>query len=198
MNSKAEIDSIIEKGNLIIRQFEKFNNKTVDLDSLENLFKRLDKLYNEIHVYYRVNNSSSFDFFYKIYTELEELFELKNDQEFTNKAMKEYNSFDSNNEIDLIEWILKYERPEHFYDTLENEYNLLQELNTSDLNITVDISKYKNSYDFNIKYWNHWLDIYFKYRPEKDEDLNKIKDHTIVNYLIFHNKYIEILGKYIK
>jgi hypothetical protein len=192
MRNNPELEFIIRKGNITLQELNNYKNSTVELDDLEEFYKKLEKLYSEVHVYYRLNNSSSFEFFCKIYSELEELFELKNDQKFADKAMKEYNSFDSNNEIYLIEWILKYERLDNFYDSSDNDYNLHQKLNTTELNIIVDITKYKNSYDFNIKYWNHWLDIYFKYRPVKDEDLNKIKEHTIVNYLIFHNKYIEI------
>ncbi|OAD45597.1 hypothetical protein [Polaribacter atrinae] len=199
MNIDLEIEQIVEKGKLITEGLKEYKNTIVNLDDLEELYKKLDKLYCEIHVYYRVNNSESFDFFYKLYSELEELFELKKDQEFADKAMEEYRSFNSKNEINLIEWILKYQRSlEHFCDNSENEYNLYQKLNTTKLNVIVDITKYKNSYEFNIKYWNHWLDIYFKYRPEKDKDLNKIKEHTIENYLIYHNKYIEIIKKYNK
>ncbi|PQJ69656.1 hypothetical protein [Polaribacter butkevichii] len=192
-----EIKVIVKQGKSIIDKLKDYENDIVDLDNLEEINEELKKLYSEIHVYNRINNDESFDFFYKINSALENLFEFKENYEFSNKAMKEYNSLDLNDEKNIIEWIFKYENEFCFFEQSENVYAYLFKIKDIKENIVIDCSKYSVSYDFINKYGEHWGDIYEKYRPE-EKFLDEIESHTIPYYLGFHNKHLDILEKYKK
>jgi len=197
MDTIQEIQLTIAKGNSIIKELTKYENDIINLDDLEEINEKLKKLYSEVHVYYRVNYPESFDFIYKVSSALENLFEFKENYEFSNKAMNEYNSLDLNDEKNIVEWLFKYENEFCFFEQSEKVYAYFFKIKDIKENIVIDCSKYSISYEFINKYEEHWGDIYEKYRPE-EKFLDEIENHTISHYLGFHNKYLDILEKYKK
>ncbi len=197
MIDKLDLQLLIKEGKFIVNDLKANENDIIDLDILEEIYEKLKLLYSKIHVYYRVNYSEFFDFFTKINFALDNLFEIKENYEFAKKAMNDFNKINSNDEKNIVEWLFKYENELHFFDSSENVYSYLFKIKDIKENIIIDCSKYSESYDYINTYWDHYYDIYVKYRPE-DEFLDEIENHTISYYLGFHNKYLDILEKYKK
>lgn len=197
MDNQIEIQLLAQKVKLILQELKQYDNEIVYLENLENFYKKLDYLYDKVPIYYRINHSNLFEKISKTLFVLGNLFELKENYELSKKAMDEYNSFDKNDERNIIEWLLKYENDFFISDDVVNVYDYWFKLKPIKENLIIDCSKYSVSYDFSNKYWEFWGEIFAKYRP-KEKDLDKIQNHEIPHYLVFHNKYIDILEKYKK
>lgn len=99
--------TLTEKIDSFYIQFESFKNSITPIAEYENWFKNVKEVYDSINLF----THTEFKFFYNfscfVVDNLFVQFIVENG-EITQKAINEYNNLDTNNEIDLLEWRLKY------------------------------------------------------------------------------------------
>lgn len=148
-------------------QFEDFKNSITPISEYENWFKTVKEVYDNVNLLTHTEFKFFYDFSYFVVDNLFVLFIIENG-EITQKALKEYDELDSSNEIDLLEWLLKYEDVRSIFSndlrkvgTSEKKYLVKHKIDKS---IILDCSNYSSSFKFE--------KIYNKHRDEKEKSVN--------------------------
>jgi len=131
------------------REFEKFNNTTIVLDTLLIWFEKATKAYNNLHlreaIYY-----NCFKSFNSKYNTVWGASFLKTHHQIAKKAIEEFNSVERSTSEEYMVWLTKYQDN---YVRLSASYNEFEKLDNNSLivinkNVIVDVKKYKESIYF--------------------------------------------------
>lgn len=162
--------------------------------------------------------------FYKLYYKINELNIFLQSSDSAKEAIKEFQTIDKNNEIQLLKWLVKYEKTGNnnltlfLYEDIDFEYPEKSEyFEVADLKINTSDFKYiaKFKFLFDEYYWN-MLDKYTTFKKGyvynfEQEFIQFVKEKHILdseqkyqNYLQEYEKYprgeemIESEGKFVK
>jgi len=155
-------------------EFKEFENQIIDLEIIENWLGKWSKLFNSVK--YMDFDYSFICSFQSTYFVAQYILSLKKEKLLAEKALFEFNSVKISNDIEVINWLIKYKENQIYYALSSftktknwNETNFVIFENQEDFfnyglkyyeNIIIDIRGYKNSIEFGEIYSKYYHEFY--------------------------------------
>lgn len=208
-NPSSHISSLQEQVENEVKRFEKFENKTTDIEEFILWFKDNMKLYDSVKdLHWDYNFVWSF---LSIYVTIENFDKLVRNHISAKKALAE---FDNSNEKSIVDWLIKYEKSNlrfsSGYEKTENweKTNLILFKNGETFfetggeiklfnNVLVDIKECKESIEISDLFSKHYWEFEKKYAPTKELfEIYGDFEIELSEYLSARGLYSDILKKY--
>lgn len=188
------------------QDFEKFENTITDIEVIMSWYYKYEAFNKSLTIYDRLN----YDFiksFTSIFNTVDDLHVVIEYNTMASLAMVEFEKLDKENEIRIIDWLIKFENNELYenycYEVIDNQETLYliklldSKFTEKHKNVIIDVKSYKESIVF-YKTYKNLYDIYLeKYHPTKE--LFAIYGGFVCDlseFLSARNLFPEILIKY--
>jgi hypothetical protein len=180
-------------------EFNIFRNNITDLEVFCDWNSQINNLYENINIYER-SKLKFIEPLSDLVMQNTYIQELITSYPVAKKAMNEFNSMDSSNESELIEWVLKYETNDLAYADYEKVNNWEQNnliLHSLDTSIVLDCTKYAASLHFSELHQKYYWELFEKYKITSKQ-FNEAKVHTadlqynLMTFLKMHGLYQQI------
>jgi hypothetical protein len=186
----------------IEKSVEEFNNLAsiglVPVEEVVHWYNKTKVLANEIQLNapFKSFEYKAHEYIDSIYSKVSSLVHYYNENHIAQKALREYQEFDKENEKMLISWLLNY-REDNFFPlkkTVNWEKTGIIILETEP-EIVIDCLDCLDSFLFDEIYYKHYNEMMTKYEPTKEQYKleGDFVPYSLESYLKIHNKYLDLL-----